>query len=336
MTWVAVAIGGSAIVGGVVASNSADKAANAQETSANKSIAAQNEQLRLTRAENAPFLDTGTKSNTRLASLLGLGPQGGTGPLTEQQVQQIYQRYMGRPVQADEMKSLMATNTSAAQVEKSVASSPEYVYHIGPKGNVSPVTTQLFADESAAPSADAGSLIKKFSASDLNADPVYQSGLQFGLDRGTQGINARATASGMYDSGATLKALTQFGNDYGSTKANESYNRFTNDQGNIYNKLAGVSGTGQVATNQVASAGTSAANNISNDLTGAGNARAAGIVGGANAWGNAASGASGAAMNYQNNQRFQALFGNGNNGYYGSSGPYNQSQAVKNSSMYGY
>lgn len=175
---------------------------------------------------------------------------------------------------------------------------------------------------------DSGSLTRRFSASDLQADPVYQSGLQFGLDRGTAGINARAIAGGNYDSGATLKALTQFGNDYGSTKAADSYSRYIGDQSNIYNRLAGVSGAGQTATNAVNAAGSNAANqitaaganssnNIGNLITGAGNAAAAGIVGGANAWGGALGGANNAINSYQNNQNFQQLmaryptYGNG-------------------------
>jgi hypothetical protein len=157
-------------------------------------------------------------------------------------------------------------------------------------------------------------LLRKFTQADMDADPVYQSGLKFGADQGRDAINARATQAGNYDSGATLKALTRFGTDYGSTKANESYNRFTNDQGNVYNKLAGVSGTGQVATNQVAAAGTAASNNISNSLEGAGNARAAGIVGGANAWGNAISQIGGAGQNYQQNLMLQKILGGGGGG----------------------
>jgi hypothetical protein len=159
--------------------------------------------------------------------------------------------------------------------------------------------------------ADSGSLLRNFSQSDLNADPVYQNGLQFGLDQGTGAINARATQMGNYDSGATLKALTRYANDYGSTKANEAYNRYNTNNNNIYNRLAGVSGTGQTATNQVDSAALNTGNNISNNITGAGNATAAGIVGGANAWGGAVQGGINAYGNYQNNQTLQQLLNKG-------------------------
>ena len=142
----------------------------------------------------------------------------------------------------------------------------------------------LGIDPAQASEAGYGDLTRKFTANDLNADPVYQSGLQFGLDEGRKGINARATATGNWDSGATLKALTRYGNDYGSTKANDSFNRFNTENTNIYNRLAGITGAGQTATNNVSASGANTSGNISNLETGAGNARAAGIVGGNNAW----------------------------------------------------
>ena len=153
--------------------------------------------------------------------------------------------------------------------------------------------------------APGGELARRFSASDMEADPVYQSGLKFGLDQGTGAINQRAIAGGSYDSGATLKALTRYANDYGSTKANDSYNRFNTDQTNLYNRNAGVSGAGQVATNQVGAQGAQAAGQIGGYLTDAGSARSAGIIGGANAWGQ---GISSAVNNYQSNEWMKRLF----------------------------
>lgn len=154
---------------------------------------------------------------------------------------------------------------------------------------------------------DSGSLVRPFAASDLNADPVYQSGLDFGLKTGTGAINARALANGSYDSGATLKELTRYGNDYGSTKANDSYNRYNTNNTNTYNRLAGVSGAGQTAANTVSAAGQNQANNNTNLMTGMGNANAASIVGGAQAWGGALSGIGNAVTQDANNARLLAL-----------------------------
>lgn len=178
-----------------------------------------------------------------------------------------------------------------------------------------PADGSVPADASAA--GGYGSLLRRFGVQDLNTDPVYQSGLQFGMNQGRDAINARATQAGNYDSGATLKALTRFGNDYGSTKANDSYNRYTTDQSNIYSRLTGQSGSGQTAVGQNVSAGNNATNAITDLTTGAGNARAAGIVGGANAWGTAASGLSGMANNYANSQILERLLSQ-RGGNYGS------------------
>ena len=157
--------------------------------------------------------------------------------------------------------------------------------------------------------------MRKFSAADMAADPVYNSGLQFGLDQGTQGINRQAAANGSYLSGATLKALTRFGNDYGSTKANESYNRYNNDINSQYNKLAGLSGAGMQATNQIGNATQNLSNNLASSQQGVGNARASGYIANGNTWQNALnSGVSTLKNAYQPNalNSIYSNFGTGN------------------------
>lgn len=207
MAWGIVAGVGGSLVGGMMASHSAKRASNAQSAAAAQSDATQRYQYDTTRADNAPFRETGLAANNRLAALMNNGQFG-----------------------------------------------------------------------------------RRFTAADMNADPVYQSGLQFGLDQGTQGINRMAAAGGSMLSGATLKALTRFGNDYGSTKANESYNRFSADQNSEYNKLAGLSGAGQQATNQISASGQNMANNISLSQQGVGNARGSAYIAQGNAWQNALNG----------------------------------------------
>lgn len=156
-----------------------------------------------------------------------------------------------------------------------------------------------------------GQFDRRFTQADMNADPVYQTGLKFGLDQGTQGINRQAAAGGSFLSGATLKALTRFGSDYGSTRANESYNRFNADQTSQYNRLAGLSGAGQQATNQVSAAGTNMANQVSQNQIGAGNARASGFMGQANA----ISGGLNSYLNYNQNQNMLNRFNPYQSGY---------------------
>lgn len=153
-----------------------------------------------------------------------------------------------------------------------------------------------------------GSLIKPFTGKDLATEPGYQ----FELKQGEQGINRAASAAGRYDSGAVLKSLARFNNDYAGTKYNEAFNRDSINKTDIYNKLAGITGTGQASANQLATTGASNANAIAELLTGAGNAKAAGIVGSSNAINN---GITGAFNNYQQNRLLQLLANNGSSNY---------------------
>jgi uncharacterized RmlC-like cupin family protein len=107
---------------------------------------------------------------------------------------------------------------------------------------------------------------------------------------------------GGYDSGATLKALMRFGNDYGETKAAGAQQRFMGDKGFTYDALSGVANRGVQATGINAGVGTATSNNISDAIMAGGNARSAGIVGGANAWGNAMTGVGNAWNQHQSNQ----------------------------------
>lgn len=97
-------------------------------------------------------------------------------------------------------------------------------------------------------------------------------GYQFAFDEGVRGIDRSASARGMLNSGATIKAQTRFGQGI----ANQEY-------GNYVNRLASLAGVGQSATNATAALGASAASNQGNALMQAGQARASGY----NAIGNA-------------------------------------------------
>ncbi len=116
-----------------------------------------------------------------------------------------------------------------------------------------------------------GSLTKQFTGADLANDP----GFKFGLAQGNRAAENSASAKGGLYSGATLKALQRYGQDYGGTKFGEAFNRDRITKDALYNQLAGISGTGQLATNQVNQAGQNFANNASGNIIGAGNAQAA-------------------------------------------------------------
>jgi hypothetical protein len=68
MSWVAAAVVGSAVVGGVVASKSASKAANAQAEGTDKALSENARQFDITQANQAPYLAAGKTALGQLAA----------------------------------------------------------------------------------------------------------------------------------------------------------------------------------------------------------------------------------------------------------------------------
>lgn len=138
----------------------------------------------------------------------------------------------------------------------------------------------------------------------LTADPGYKFRLQTGADA----ITAAGSAMGNLGSGNLGVALTQYGQNLGSQeygaaygRAMDEYNAALQGQNTIYNRLAGVAGTGQIAANQLASTGANVAANMGANLIAGAQGYGANMVGAAGY--NAASGrAAGAQMGSIANQ----------------------------------
>ena len=212
---------GANLIGGIMGSNSAKKAAEAQAAAAREQLALQRRMYEETTARNQPWLNTGMGANNRLATMLGTGGNAGD--------------------------------------------------------------------------ADYGSLTRNFSMADYlnNQDPGYQ----FGLDTGMNAINAQNAATGGLHSGAALKAAQRYGVDYGSTKYNDAYNRWSSNRSNVYNMLSGQSAAGQASANNTAAAGNAFATGGGAAMGNLGAANASGYMGSSNAYSNAI----GNAMNNYNN-----------------------------------
>ena len=142
-----------------------------------------------------------------------------------------------------------------------------------------------------------GSLMRAFSPQDFQGDPGYQ----FRMSEGMKGVENSAAARGGALSGAALKAIQKYGQDFASNEYTNAYNRFNSDQTNQFNRLTSLAGGGQTASNQIGNAAGNFANgaagayqNLGNaqasNILGAGNARSAGQIGTANAWSRGLSG----------------------------------------------
>lgn len=122
-----------------------------------------------------------------------------------------------------------------------------------------------------------------YNGQDIYDDPSYQ----FRLKEGQNSIQSGAAAQGGLLSGATQKALLNYGQESASQEYSNAYNRFNADQTNQYNRLSNLVGVGQNAAAQTGNAGLQTSQAIANNTMAGANAQAAGTIASANAWANA-------------------------------------------------
>ena len=138
-----------------------------------------------------------------------------------------------------------------------------------------------------------------YTGQDIYSDPSYQ----FRLQQGQDAIQSSAAAKGGLLTGATLKALQNYGQESASQEYGNAYNRFNADQTNRYNRLSNLVGIGQNAAAQVGNAGAQTSQAIANNTMAGANALAAGQIGSANAWTNGAQQLGSLATAYANNKK---------------------------------
>lgn len=138
-----------------------------------------------------------------------------------------------------------------------------------------------------------------YTGQDIYSDPSYQ----FRLQQGQDAIQSSAAAQGGLLSGATLKALQNYGQESASQEYSNAYNRFNADQTNRYNRLSNLVGIGQNAAAQVGNAGAQTSQAIANNTMAGANALAAGQIGSANAWTDGAQQLGSLATAYLNNKK---------------------------------
>ena len=133
-----------------------------------------------------------------------------------------------------------------------------------------------------------------YTGQDIYSDPSYQ----FRLQQGQDAIQSSAAAKGGLLTGATLKALQNYGQDAASQEYGNAYNRFNADQTNRYNRLSNLVGVGGNAAAQTGNAGAQTAQAVANNTMQGANSIAAGQVANANNWSNTANNLGSMATSY--------------------------------------
>jgi hypothetical protein len=262
---------GAALLGGLMQSDSASDAADAQAGASAASIAEQRRQYDLTRGDYAPYRTIGTNALRRLGALYGVGGGAGGG-LSESEIRAMLTGqyttpgtpgtpggYFGGGREGD--GTTVAPTPGTPSVIDQAGLEAAVRERMGQQGGGTP---QVYNDGLDDP---------------IEMDPGYQ----FGLTQGQQALDRKAAAAGGRVSGAALKAAGQFATNYATTGYNSAYQR----RQDRINRLAELAGIGQTSTAASAAAGGAAANNISNALSSQGNAAGAASLAQGNIWGNA-------------------------------------------------
>ena len=124
-----------------------------------------------------------------------------------------------------------------------------------------------------------GAFARPFTAQDLTANlaPNYEFMRQQGLGAVRQGANVGGGGSNMQ------RSAIKFAEDYAKNAYQDALNNYRLQQGDIFNRLTNLTGTGQTAQQSIGSTAGQLGSNISQLGIGAAQAQAAGQVGAANA-----------------------------------------------------
>ena len=298
----ALLLGGAQLVSGLFGASSANKAAKAQERSANNAFSLQQQQMQA----NAPWQARGNQAGDYLQELMGLGSNDSYESLANQYADQFttYKKNkkkgggLGGAIKGA-IKGTVTGNfdqfgSSAGSVLGAIAgakSNKKYTANVDTVGLDAFVKQKMAEQKAKRESGHFGSLLKNFDNSMFEKDPGYD----FRMQEGNKGIQGSLAAQGGLFSGKAGKALTRYNQDFASNEFNQAANRYNQNRQFTYNSLSGIAGTGQNAQQF----GSGIASNMGNVGMEGANARAAGYMGQANALSGALSGG----LNYWQQQQ---------------------------------
>jgi hypothetical protein len=228
MAWVMVAGAVVSVAGAAISADSSRKAGNKQAAAGDAALAEQARQF---------------DENLAWQKEIGMATMGGEQAMYDQQRQdQLDQKAQSRADFGTARDQVVGDYAPTVQYGQNAQNQLQYAMGLGGSGN-----------------GEAGALSRDFTAADFNKDPGYD----FRMQEGQTGVNNKFAASGSLLSGAALKALTKYNQDYASNEYGAAYGRFKTNQGDQYNRLTGMVNTGQNALAQTSNASMSAASGMS-------------------------------------------------------------------------
>jgi len=250
-------IGGVAsVAGGLFASKSADKSADAQVGAAREANELQRDIYENNVELAEPFRQSGLNNLQALNFELGLGdrPTFNNEDLSDRYT---IDEVKGTPAQGGRVVFSGGRNDRAYRtIEGATAATPDY-YKVDDRQFDSRGLAQDYIDEQIA----ANTTQTEYKG--FQETPSYK----FQLEQGNKALERSAAARGQTQGGAFAQDSARFAQGL----ASQEYNTFLN-------RLAAGAGQGQTQTNSLAALGQSFANNSGNNLRAAGNAQASGYA----------------------------------------------------------
>lgn len=242
----AISVGGS-LLGGVMggskageraAKDAAARAANAQETAQRQS-----------QANMAPYLESGQGATKLLSQYLGTADPEGYAPRPtrqqfEDELRNEHFQWAGKDYNRN--SNMASVNQRIDQRYRDAMAKWE-----AGKSDYLAANPEAGGD---------GRLLREFSNADFVRDPGYN----FRMAEGEKGINRALSARGGYDSGAALKSLNRYNQDFASNEFGNAFNRDAANKQSIYQMLSGQSAQGLGAATAQGNAAMGAATNIGN------------------------------------------------------------------------
>lgn len=298
-------IAGASVLGAGLEANAAGEAADTQRRGAQDASRVSQNQFDQLRQDQLPFINSGYGANQLLSRLLGINTARGNGPGgTGAPLIRNFNAGNGRLVGDKYLPPDVDVKPTGKKGVFEVSYQGQYLGYLKPGGGNGKFVQENDLPESAYGQLNPGSqggqpegmegqpgqsnqpgagyLTQLFGPEQFrqNVDPGYQ----FRLQQGTQGIlNGAASRTGAL-SGPALRSLVDYNQAAGSQEYGAAFDRFQTQQGNIYQRLLGLTGLGQSAAAGVGQQGVNTAGQIGANITGAANAGAAGQIGQANAY----------------------------------------------------
>lgn len=285
MSWIGGLIGGlGTLWSGSESAEAAGKAADAEAQAAAAEAALAEKMFNWEKFRSQPYTDAGYGALNQLNYLMGIGDPNAVARTRENFDADAFKNYLIEKATED----YLAKNPDATekQLDKKTAGIINKLDKAGSWTIYEKMAMKgldlgdsfwkkPFADEGAyGKMGQYGELQRDFTNADFVKDPGYQ----FRMDEGAKAVDYGAAARGGALSGAAAKQMQRYGQGFASNEFMNAYNRWNQDKANKFNRLSGISGTGQAQVNQLTNAGQNYQNSVNNAGYNAGQARSSGYA----------------------------------------------------------